>query len=293
MENKVAINIYRCEIDASHPIQVLGGSIFEARRSLRCFACKEQECKGPVLLENVPTPKPEPKPKPEKTATPPTMKEWREGRPPQGKYLLETGDAQYEVDVGYNVYTLNGKTRHISRAFAVGILRGPIQKQKEEQSMRGRKAKEKAMTTVAPVVTEEFVNKIQKMATVAEVVAGEFVDTVLEMAKAEFTPVEAERKPELVKSVTKAPTHPVLDITIEEREALRKDLLALAQTPPQTKRRSIASVLVNLFGAELCATRDAGHGWDTITKVIQNHGLHISRKNLKSSFEEYRAAAGD
>jgi hypothetical protein len=59
-------------------------------------------------------------------ANPTILKEWREGTPPQGKYLLDTGKEQIKVDVGHNVFTWLGKTHHISKAFEMGKLLGPI-----------------------------------------------------------------------------------------------------------------------------------------------------------------------
>jgi hypothetical protein len=85
-------------------------------------------CDGPVLLEGIQN-QPEVK-KPEKP-----LKEWREGAPPQGKYMLDTGEDVYEVDVGHNIFTWNGETHHISRAYKLGVLRGPKPKSKEEHSM--------------------------------------------------------------------------------------------------------------------------------------------------------------
>jgi hypothetical protein len=56
------------------------------------------------------------------------LKEWRanSSTPPQGKYLLDLGHERHEVDVGYKVFTWNGKTRHISKAFQYGVLLGPL-----------------------------------------------------------------------------------------------------------------------------------------------------------------------
>jgi hypothetical protein len=61
-------------------------------------------------------------------ANPTILKEWHgnEGTPPQGKYLLDTGKEQIKIDVGHNIFTWAGKTRHISKAFEMGKLLGPI-----------------------------------------------------------------------------------------------------------------------------------------------------------------------
>jgi hypothetical protein len=113
----------------------MGGTIAEARRSLGCMGCKLHECSGPVLLEEITSPAPQ------KTKTPPPLKEWREGVPPQGRYILDLDAGEMrEVNVGHGIFELDGKVHPISFAFEVGILRGPIPKKaKEEKKVKNIK----------------------------------------------------------------------------------------------------------------------------------------------------------
>jgi hypothetical protein len=231
MTEELKINFYRCVQDIEDPvIQTLGTTITEARRSLGRMGCKVDGCNGPVLLEDTQNREP-------KKQVKAPLKEWRSGTPPQGKYLLDTGEEMCEVNVGHGIFEREGEVHPISFAFASGTLWGPIREKKEEKNMKGKKAR----IEHKPVVPDDSAPEADMYET---------------------------------------------QIDLETREAIRKELLELAQTPPSWKRRSIAPVLVKYFGTEIKASRARGHGWGHIAKIIRKHGLHVSEAYLKNSSEE-------
>jgi hypothetical protein len=63
------------------------------------------------------------------------LQEWKSGTPPQGKYLLDTGRSQHNVDVGHGIFEWDGTVHTIEYAFEIGKLLGPIP-QKEEKGMK-------------------------------------------------------------------------------------------------------------------------------------------------------------
>jgi hypothetical protein len=136
MQNKAKIHTYRCDADAEHPVRTLGGTFFEARKSLGCHACKKGECTGPVLQKDTTTSEA----KPQKDKPSPLPQVWLKGTPPQGKYTWDVGEGLLDVDVGHNVFTFNGKTRHISKAFENGVLYGPMPNPKEGKNVKRKKA---------------------------------------------------------------------------------------------------------------------------------------------------------
>lgn len=256
---------YRCGMDAPYPVRTMGRSLIEARHSLGCYLCERAGCEGPVLIEDVPAGKAA-----VKEAEPP-LREWREGAPPRGKYFLDTGKARHKVNVERGGLEWNGEVHPLAFAFARGVLRGPIQEKEEEKGMKvknGQKGQASAKEGA------EQAKKIFEGA--AGNAAQDFVDGSSENETAVL--------PAIAKgAISKAGADEEL-IGIETREAIRKDLLELAQTP-SLRRRSIAPALAKIFDEEIKAARERGHSWSAILRIMQKHGLRVSREGLKTCFE--------
>jgi hypothetical protein len=181
------------------------------------------------------------------------------GTPPQGKYLLDTGKVQHRVNVGHGLYEWNGEVRHISHAFEIGVLLGPIRENtKEEKDVKSKK-----------VATQESMeNAVKECDAKATKAMKDFVEKAVEIASSPVIKAFVDPKENL--------------IDLETREAIRKELLALAQTPSPAKHKTIAPILAKYFCMEINAVKEQGHGWDSILKIIRKHGLHVGREYLKS-----------
>jgi hypothetical protein len=265
MTEKMQMNIYRCGNDVAynvpHGVRTMGTTIAEARRSLGCQGCKLTECGGPVLWEDPQNFEPA-----VKQAEPP-LKKWRSGIPPQGKYLLDTGEEQHKVNVGHGIFEREGEVHPISFAFASGTLWGPIREKKEEKEMKkSKKAKE----------SQALVNVVDAAEKALDKLSVEGPKAVKQFTK-RVEPTGFDLSAALETDVDEAL------IDSDTREAIRKELLELAKTLPPWKHRSIAPVLAKLFGEEIKTLRQGGHSWDSIVKIIRKHGLHVSRTFLKTS----------
>jgi hypothetical protein len=266
MTEKMEMNFYRCGNEGSH-IRTMGTTIAEAMRSLGCMGCKAADgCSGPVLLEDIAFPAPQ------KTKTPPPLKEWREGIPPQGRYLLDLDDGEemQPVNVGHGIFEWDGEVHPISFAFEVGTLRGPIQKNKEEKEMKHKKA-QKAVEAMEKVL--EDVSAKGSTSAIREF-ARKFSEADLNLPD----------MPEALASETCTDVDETV-IDRDTREAIREELLELAKTLPAWKHRSIAPVLAKTFGEEIKALRNNGHSWEAIAKVMRKHGLRVSKELLKANAE--------
>jgi hypothetical protein len=190
-QEKLKINIYRCGFDLEHPMQTLGATVAEARRSFGCRECgKNFVCQGPVLLED----KSESKPAKKKTKEDKNM-----GRPKDEKEFGSLGEA-------------------------------------------------------VKAITEK---------------SGEAMEMLLTTATSSE------------KISTKPPVQSHSRIDAKTDSAIRKDILQLSQAVANPQSRSIAPMIVEVFGDEIKTARSAGHGWDSISKIFRKHGLRIGKKSLR------------
>jgi uncharacterized membrane protein len=152
-------------------------------------------------------------------------------------------------------------------AFASGTLWGPIREKKEGEEMKKSKKVRESQALVD--VFDAAKKAVDELSVEGPKAVKQFTERV------ESTGFD-------LSATLDAGVDEAL-IDAETREAVRKDLLELAQTLPPWKRRSIAPVLAKLFSEEIKILRQGGHGWDSIVKIIRKHGLHVSRTFLKTS----------
>jgi hypothetical protein len=203
-----------------------------------------------------------PEPKPQKAKTSPLPKVWLKGTPPQGKYTWDVGEGLLDVDVGHNVFTFNGKTRHISKAFENGVLYGPMPNPKEEQDVKNKKAKTREYTGSPSFEGSAVPKPVQTP---------------------DVTP-----EPRLVPdpAPTASPKHPdIPGLTAEADAEIRRIFHELAQVPARIPK-SIAPQLVAAYGRDIRAVRVQRHGWGKIAKVFRTHGLHIGEGSLRARIEQ-------
>jgi hypothetical protein len=88
-------------------------------------------------------------------------------------------------------------------------------------------------------------------------------------------------------SVPKAPVPKLrgsnLDIDEETDAAIRRDLGEMASVA--ARRGTIAPQLVAIYGNEMRAVREKGHGWRKIAKIYRKYGLRIGENSLKIRIE--------